>query len=79
MLPHGLQPLVFVDAAVVGRSSFKLDPNVYWSPGLGIRWNSPVGSVRVTVARGLVWRRDSAAEVLIKPQWQFFLSLGAEF
>jgi len=79
VLPHGLQPLVFVDAAVVGRSSFKLDPNVYWSPGFGFRWNSPVGSVRVTLARGLVWRRDGAAEVLIKPQWRFFLSLGAEF
>lgn len=79
VLPHGLQPLVFVDAAIVGRSSFKLDPNVYWSPGFGLRWNSPVGSVRVTFARGLVWRRDPAAEVLIKPQWRFFLSLGAEF
>ena len=79
VLPHGLQPLVFLDAAIVGRRYFKLDPNIYWSPGFGFRWNSPVGSVRVTLARGLVWRRDRAAEVLLKPQWRFFLSLGTEF
>ena len=79
VLPHGLQPLVFLDAAMGGRNSFKLDPNVYWAPGFGFRWNSPAGSVRVTLARGYVWRRDRAAEVLVKPQWRFFLSLGTEF
>jgi translocation and assembly module TamA len=79
VLPYGLQPLVFLDAAMGGRSSFKLDPNVYWSPGFGFRWQSPVGSVRVTLARGLIWRRDPAAEILLKPQWRFFLSLGTEF
>jgi len=79
VLPYRLQPLVFVDAAMGGRNSFKLDPNVYWSPGFGIRWGSPVGSVRATLARGLVWRLDPAAEVLLTPQWRFFLSLGREF
>jgi translocation and assembly module TamA len=79
VLPYRLQPLVFVDAAMGGRSSLKLDPNVYWSPGFGVRWGSPVGSVRATLARGLVWRRDPAAEVLLTPQWRFFLSLGREF
>lgn len=79
VLPYRLQPLVFVDAAMGGRKSFKLDPNVYWSPGFGVRWGSPVGSVRATLARGLVWRRDPAAEVLLTPQWRLFLSLGREF
>jgi len=79
VLPHGLQPLIFLDAAMAGRSCFKLDPNVYWSPGFGFRWNSPVGSVRATLARGFVWRRNPAAEVLLVPQWRFFLSLGTEF
>lgn len=79
VLPYRLQPLVFVDAAMGGRDSFKLDPNVYWSPGFGVRWGSPVGSVRATLARGLVWRRDPAAETLMTPQWRFFLSLGREF
>ena len=79
VLPHGLQPLVFLDAAMGGRSSARLDPNVYFSPGFGLRWASPVGSIRTTVARGIVWRRDPAAEVLLRPQWRFFLSLGKEF
>jgi len=79
VLAYGLQPLVFVDAAMGGRRSLRLDPNVYWSPGFGVRWKSPVGSVRATLARGLVWRRDPAAEVLMEPQWRFFLSLGKEF
>ncbi len=79
VLPHGLQPLIFLDAAMAGRSSAHLDPNVYFSPGFGLRWASPIGSLRTTLARGMVWRRDPAAEVLMKPQWRLFLSLGKEF
>ena len=79
VLPYGIQPLIFLDAAMGGRSSLQLEPNVYWSPGLGVRWNSPVGSLRATLARGIVWRRDPSAEVLLRPHWQFFLSLGKEF
>jgi translocation and assembly module TamA len=79
VLPYGVQPLIFLDAAMGGRSSFQLDPNVYLSPGLGLRWNSPIGSLRTTLARGIVWRRDPSAEVLLIPRWQFFLSLGKEF
>ncbi|MCX5793700.1 MAG: BamA/TamA family outer membrane protein [Elusimicrobia bacterium] len=79
VLPHGLQPLIFLDAAMAGRNSFHLDPNVYFSPGFGLRWNSPIGSLRTTLARGVVWRRDPSAEVLMRAQWRFFLSLGKEF
>ena len=79
VLPHGLQPLIFLDAAMAGRRSARLDPNVYFSPGFGLRWLSPIGSIRTTLARGMVWRRDPAAEVLMTPQWRLFLSLGKEF
>ncbi|MDD5209129.1 MAG: BamA/TamA family outer membrane protein [Elusimicrobiales bacterium] len=79
VFPHGLQPLIFLDAAMAGRSSAHLDPNVYFSPGFGLRWASPIGSLRATLARGMVWRRDPAAEVLMTPQWRLFLSLGKEF
>ncbi|OGS62350.1 MAG: hypothetical protein A3J79_09270 [Elusimicrobia bacterium RIFOXYB2_FULL_62_6] len=79
VFPYGIQPLIFLDAAMGGRGSFHLDPAVYLSPGLGVRWRSPVGSVRATLARGVVWRRDPSAEVLLRPHWQFFLSLGKEF
>jgi translocation and assembly module TamA len=79
VLPYGLQPLIFVDGAMGGRRSFHLDPDVYWSPGFGLRCNSLVGSLRATAARGFVWRRDRAAEALLRPQWQYFFSLGKEF
>lgn len=79
VFPYGIQPLVFLDAAMGGRGSFHLDPAVYLSPGLGVRWRSPVGSLRATLARGIVWRRSPSAEILLRPHWQFFLSLGKEF
>lgn len=78
ILPYRLQPFIFIDAAMGGASSFALDPDVYWSPGTGLRWASPVGTFRGTAARGLVWRRGSALEPP-RPQWQFFLSFGREF
>jgi translocation and assembly module TamA len=79
VFPHGLQPLIFLDAAMAGRRPSHLDPNVYFSPGFGLRWRSPVGSLRATLARGIVWLRDPSAEVLLRPDWRFFLSLGTEF
>lgn len=79
VLPYGLQPLVFLDAAMAGRTDVHLDPDVYWSPGAGLRWRLPVGSIRGTAARGLVWRRDAASPPLYAPHWQFFLSFGQEF
>ncbi|MFI5361925.1 MAG: BamA/TamA family outer membrane protein [Elusimicrobiota bacterium] len=79
VLPYGLEPLVFIDAAMAGRSDVHLDPDVYYSPGAGLRWRLPVGSIRGTVARGLIWDRDPATPPLYAPHWQLFLSFGEEF
>jgi translocation and assembly module TamA len=79
LLPYGLQPLIFIDAAMGGRSDAHLDRDVYWSPGAGVRWRLPVGSIRATAARGLIWRRDESAPPLYEPHWQFFVSFGEEF
>lgn len=78
VLPGDVQPLVFVDAAMGGRRDFHLDADVYYSPGAGFRWVSPFGSVRATVARGLVWRNGSPTEAP-RPHWQLFFSFGKEF
>lgn len=78
VLPYNLQPFLFIDAAMGGRDDLFLEPNVYWSPGLGLRWGSPVGAFRATIARGLTWRRDPALP-FTEPQWQFFFSYGQEF
>jgi translocation and assembly module TamA len=79
VLPWGLQPFVFVDGMMAGRLDFHLDPDVYWSPGVGLRWASPVGSIRTTIARGLLWHRDTVSDPLYNPHWQFFFSFGKEF
>ncbi|MBI3288845.1 MAG: BamA/TamA family outer membrane protein, partial [Elusimicrobia bacterium] len=79
IIARGLQPLVFVDAAMGGREDAHLDPDVYWAPGAGLRWALPVGSIRATASRGMIWRRETALPPLYRPHWQFFVSFGREF
>lgn len=76
---YGIQPLIFLDTAMAGRSSVHLDRDVYWSPGTGFRWRLPIGSIRGTFARGNIWRREPAAPPLYKSHWQFYFSFGKEF
>ena len=78
VLPAGVQPLVFIDAAMGGRDYFHVDPDVYYSPGAGVRWAPSFGEMRATFARGLTWRRGSPTEPP-RPHWQFFFSFGKEF
>jgi len=78
ILPLNIQPIAFVDVGVMGARSFDLDVPGYWSPGLGVRWPSFIGVVRLTVARGyLIRNRDPANRSL--SGWQFYWSLGEEF
>lgn len=78
LLPLRLQPLLFVDAAMGGRRSGRLEPDVYWAPGFGARWPTVIGSFRATLARNLLWHRDRET-VAPGPHWQFFFSYGREF
>lgn len=76
VLPWGLQPLVFLDGAMAGARAGTLDPAVFYSPGVGIRWASPFGAVRGTLGRGFVLQADSGS---VAPGYQFFFSFGREF
>lgn len=78
LLPLRLQPLVFLDAAMSGDSSWHLDPDVYYAPGFGVRWATFIGAFRATFARSLIWRRDPAT-LPGRRHWQFFFSYGREF
>jgi len=49
-----LDPFVFVDVGQMGVRSLRLDPITYLSPGLGLRWESPVGTFRGFIAQGLI-------------------------
>lgn len=78
LLPYRLQPLVFLDAAMAGRTPLHLERDVYYAPGFGARWATFVGAFRVTFARSLLWRRDPATAPS-RAHWQFFFSYGREF
>jgi translocation and assembly module TamA len=78
VLPWGLQPFLFTDAGALGMSPNTLDWPLYWSPGVGIRWASPIGAIRVEAAHGFL---DSPVVALDsdRSHWQFYLSYGEEF
>lgn len=77
-LPAKFQPFVFADAGKLGAVSRQLDPTLYWSPGLGLRWESPIGTMRATAAHGLIEgkERENLRHLM---RWQFYFSLGEQF
>ncbi|MCM2277868.1 MAG: BamA/TamA family outer membrane protein [Oligoflexia bacterium] len=70
-LPWNLDPFVFLDLGALGRAPLALDPPIYHSPGAGLRWLSPIGVFRTTLARGF------PADV--PGHWQLFISFAEEF
>jgi translocation and assembly module TamA len=77
LFPFDLQPLIFTDLAKGSRESFDLDDRLFWAPGFGLRWNSPIGVFRATLAHGFTESFDSRLPE--SNRWQFFLSYGQEF
>lgn len=71
-----LQPLVFLDLAKGGTKAGQLDRSLYLAPGIGLRYESFIGSLRATLGRGIVRNRRAADP---EGGLQFFLSLGREF
>ena len=68
-----IESFTFVDTTFFGEQSWKLRNQLWYSPGTGIRWLSPIGIVQGYVARGL----SNKAE---KDYGNFFyLGLGGVF
>jgi len=79
ILPYRLQPLVFADVALLGTDSMEFElENIYWSPGVGTRWESPIGSMRFSLGHGLV-AGPRSDELANQQQWQFYFSFGDTF
>jgi translocation and assembly module TamA len=74
-----VQPFVFFDAGLLGEESFQIETPVYFSPGGGLRWQSPIGSIRGTLAHGFVAGEKDREKKEKLSHWQWFLSLGREF
>jgi outer membrane translocation and assembly module TamA len=67
-----LEPLLFVDVGELGNKSFSIQSPLYWSPGIGMSYLSPIGTFQTTLAHGIVSGGDPAS----LSHWQFYLTLG---
>lgn len=77
-LPYRLQPFLLWDGARLGQRRYALDPPFFSSGGFGLRWASPVGTLRGSAARGRIWQGDSTTDIYPQ-EWVYFLSFGQEF
>lgn len=78
LLPYKLQPFIFIDTGGLGETTSKIDPTLYWSPGIGLRWESPIGALRSTIAHGFIHGKEKKALSYLA-RWEFYFSLGEQF
>ena len=71
-----IQPFIFFDVAKVGLKSLNLTNSLYYAPGLGLRYASPFGAVRLTLGRGYAVNPAFGDP---EPGLQFFFTFGKEF
>ncbi|HXH30615.1 MAG TPA: BamA/TamA family outer membrane protein [Bacteriovoracaceae bacterium] len=73
LFKESIEAFAFVDAAYFGDESWDLLPTLWYSPGLGLRWLSPIGLVQTYAARAFS----------TKPQRDygnfFYIGLGGVF
>lgn len=72
-----LEPILFLDMGALGNETFQFRPPYYTAPGFGFRYQSPVGTLRTSLAYGLTVGGGAAQEQ--SRHVQFFLSFGEEF
>jgi outer membrane translocation and assembly module TamA len=75
-LSESFQPFAFLDTGALGREALEWSLPVYAAPGAGIRWASPIGVFRATLARGGTLAGEAQARLR---HLQFYLSYGEEF
>ncbi len=77
-LPLNFQPLVFYDYGRLSDTAFRIDEEKFLSSGLGIRWQSPFGTVRASIAKGTV-EDDKRGRYQDRTGIQYYASLGEQF
>jgi translocation and assembly module TamA len=77
LFPESFELLAFVDAGLLGDQPVTLSRPLYWSPGIGARWQTPLGPLRGSLARGFTEGERAAEKGMTN--WQGYLSLGEEF
>jgi translocation and assembly module TamA len=71
VLPFNVEPFVFYDLGFVGGAPLALGSTVLMAPGFGLRYKSPFGTIRTTLARGFPLEPTGG--------WTFYFSFGEEF
>jgi len=74
---YGIEPFLFFDMGALGDLPFDLQSVLYYSPGLGIRWSTPFGSIRGTFSHGYISKEESEQNDV--QHFQAFFSFGKEF
>lgn len=74
--PWNIQPFIFFDWAKGGTEAKRLARSNYYAPGLGVRWSSPIGTIRSTLGHGFIGNRTPSDP---EGHLQFFFSFGKEF
>ncbi|MBC7659591.1 MAG: BamA/TamA family outer membrane protein [Chitinophagaceae bacterium] len=77
-LPWNLQPLAFIDTGKLGNEAFRVEPTLFYSPGIGLRWQSPIGTLRLSAAHGYV-ENDKLNIYGDRTKMQYYFSLGEQF
>jgi len=72
---ESIQPIAFSDLGAIGLTTFYPQAPIYWSPGIGLSWKSPLGPVRSTLAHGFTLNPTPESSPPVS-HWQFFVSLG---
>jgi translocation and assembly module TamA len=72
------QPFAFVDAGALGETAATLDAPVFWAPGAGLKYRSPIGPIRASVSNGRIFG-DARPEHGPESRWQIYASWGELF
>ncbi|MCP5468780.1 MAG: BamA/TamA family outer membrane protein [Deltaproteobacteria bacterium] len=75
-IPFGIQPIIFFDAGMMGDGFMNFNSPLYYSPGAGVRVDSPFGVFRTTFAHGFKTGDDNDPG---NTHFQFLFSFGEEF
>lgn len=79
VIPYQLQPLVFIDYGATGTEFMRLDRPQYYSPGIGVLWNSPIGALRGAVSRGYIVNEPKEMDHPVPAGWVGIFSFGEDF
>lgn len=68
-----IESLAFIDFGLFGQQSWELDDRLFYSPGVGVRWLSPIGLIQSYVARSLSNKTEK------DDGWFFYFGFGGIF